>query len=76
MIIYVEYDKVENTGAILRRMRELDILIYEVDIQRESSEPGQHPSAVFTIRLNKKITHTRVLAHISQLECISNVEEV
>jgi hypothetical protein len=31
---------------------------------------------VFTIRLNQRITHTRVLAHISQLECISNVEEV
>ena len=76
MIIYVEYDNVENTGTILRRMRELDILIYEIDIQREGSEPGGRPSAVFTIRLNQHITHTRVIAHISQLECISNVEEV
>lgn len=76
MIIYVEYDNVENTGAILRRMRELDVLIYEVDIQREGSEPGGRPSAVFTLRLNKRITHTYAIAYISQLECISNVLEV
>lgn len=76
MIIYVEYDNVENTGTIVRRLRELDILIYEIDIQREGTQPGGRPFAVFTIRLNQRITHTRVLAHISQLECISNVEEV
>ncbi len=74
--IYVEYDKVENTGAILRRIRELDVQIYEVDIQREGIAPDGRPSAVFTIRLNKRITHTRVLAYISQLECIYSVEEI
>lgn len=76
MIIYVEYDTVESTGAILRRIRELDVVIYEVDIQREGNEPGSRPSAVLTIRLNQRTTHTRVLAYISQLECISNVEEI
>lgn len=76
MNIYVEYDSVENTGAILRQIRELDVQIYEVDIQREGIGPDGRPSAVFIIRLNKHITHTRVLAHISKLECISNVEEI
>ena len=76
MIIYVEFDQVESMGAILRHLRALDILIYDVEIQQETSVPGSHPSAVFTVRLSKKTTHTRVLAHISQLECISNVEEI
>lgn len=74
--IYVEYDTVENTGVILRRLRELDVQIYEVDINREGLSGNGRPCAVFTIRLNKRTTHTRVLAYISQLECISNVEEV
>ncbi len=76
MNIYVEFDRVESMGAILRHLRALDILIYDVEIQQETSVPGSHPSAVFTVRLSKKTTHTRVLAHISQLECISNVEEI
>ena len=76
MNVYVEYDSVENTGLILKRIRELDVQIYEVDIERGGDEPGQYPSAVFTIRLNQRITHNRVLAYLSQLECISSVEEV
>lgn len=76
MNLYVEYDTVESTGAILRKLRELDVQIYEVDIHRDTNTPGGGTSAVFTIRLNQRTTHTRVLAYISQLECISNVEEV
>ena len=74
--IYVEYDTVENTGAIIRRIRELEVLIYEVELQRGSKESGQNPSAIFTLRMNKGTTHTQMLAYISQLECISNVEEI
>lgn len=74
--IFVEYDRVESTGAILRRLRELDIQIYEVDIQREDTNASGHASAVFTLRLNQPTTHARVLAHLSQLECIFSVEEV
>lgn len=76
MNIYVEYDKVEHTGIILNCIRQLDTQIYEVEIDRREEEPGRNPSAVFTIRLNKRMPHARVLAHISRLECISAIEEI
>ncbi len=74
--IYIEFDRVEHTGMILQQIRSLDAKIYEVEIDRREEEPNQNPSAVFTIRLNKKMPHDRVLAHISKLECISAIEEV
>lgn len=76
MNIYVEYDRVEHMGLILNQVRMLDARIYEVDIDRREEEPGRNPSAVLTIRLNKKMSHARVLAHISRLECISAIEEI
>lgn len=76
MNIYIEYDRVEHTGLILHQIRSLGARIYEVEIDRREEEPNQNPSAVFTIRLNKKMPHARVLAHISKLECISAIEEV
>lgn len=76
MNIYVEYDKVEHTGMVINHIRQLDTQIYEVEIDRREEEPGRNPSAVFTIRLNKRMPHARVLAHISRLDCISAIEEI
>lgn len=76
MNLHVEYDRVEHTGAILNHIRELDVVIYEVEIDRGGGEPGQSPSAVFYIHLNRRMPHTRVLAHISRLEYISAIEEI
>ncbi len=76
MIIYVEYDRVEHTWAVLNQIRELGAQIYEVEIDRQDEDSHQNPSAVLTIRLDKRIPHHRVLAHISKLEYISAIEEV
>ena len=76
MNLYIEYDKVEHTGMVLGKIRELDVQIYEVEIERGGEEPGQSPSAVFHIRLNRRMAHTRVIAHISALEYISAIEEI
>lgn len=74
--IYVEYDRIEHTGLVLNKIRELGAQIYEVEIDRHSGANAQTPSAVFTVRLHKRTSHARVLAHISQLEYISVIEEV
>lgn len=74
--IYVEYDRIEHTGSILNKIRELGAQIYEVEIDKESDTGEKKPSAVFTVRLKKRTPHTEVLTHISQLEFVSAIEEV
>lgn len=76
MNIHVEYDATENIGEILKKLRELDTQIYEVDIHRPGSDSNSRPSAIFTLRLCRGMTHARMLAYISQLECISSAEEI
>ncbi len=76
MNIYIEYDRIEHTGVILNQIKELGARIYEVEIDRRDDEPERNPSAVFNIRLDKRMPHHRVLAHISQLEYISIIEEI
>ena len=74
--IYIEYDRVEHTGRILNQIRELGAQIEEIEIHRHREDDSQPPSAVFVTRLNKRMSHAQVLAHISRLECISAIEEV
>ena len=74
--IYVEYDRVEHTGIILNKIQSLGAQIYEVEIDRQHDTGRQYPSAVFTVRLKKRMPHTQVLAEIMQLEYVSVIEEV
>lgn len=76
IIIYVEYDRIEHTGSILNKIRELGAKIYEVEIGKKDDTGRKTASAVFTVRLRKPTPHTEVLAHISQLEYVTAIEEV
>lgn len=75
MNVYVEYDAIEHTGAILKCIRSLNVHILDVEIQHGTLEEPS-VSAILTIHLKRAVTHNRVLASISQLECIFSVEEI
>lgn len=76
MNIYVEFQSLDNVGAIINRIKSQNVQIYEVDIERGREERFRNPSAVFSIRLNQKLPHTRVLAAISELESVYTIDEI
>ena len=76
MNVCVEYDRIEHTGIILNKIRELNVQILEVEIDRQSEDGRDCLSAVLTMRLGKWIPHTQIISHIMQLECVSAIEEV
>lgn len=76
MNIYVEFEALENVGDIINRIKEQDVQIFEVDIDRGREEKFRNPSAVFSIRLCCKQPHTRLLAAISELESVYTIEEI
>ena len=76
MNIYVEFQSLDDVGAIINRIKLLGIQIFEVDIDRGSENRFRHPSAVFTIRLQKQQPHTVVLTAISELETVFAIEEI
>ena len=76
MNIYVDFESLDDVGKIITRIKEQDVHIYEVDIDHGRGEITRHPSAVFTIRLNRKRSHIQVLTAISELECVYSIEEI
>ena len=76
MNIYVEFNSILDVSPLIGRIKSCDVHIYEVEIQRDGVEKGAHPSAVFTIRLNKSMSHAQVLAIISDSPNIYTVEEI
>lgn len=76
MNIYVEFQSLENIGPIISRIKEQGVHIFEVDIDRGREERMKNPSAVFTIRLDRRQAHTRVLTAISEVEGVYIIEEI
>ena len=74
--IYVEFAALDDLGAIIARIKALNVHIYEVDIDRGESDPNSHPKAIFSIHLNQKMAHTQVLSAISELESVYIIEEI
>ena len=76
MNIYVEFSSLDDVGAIIARIKALDVHIYEVDIDHGRDEGSRHPSAVFSIRLSHRNPHLKVLTTISELESVYIIEEI
>ena len=74
MNIYVEFDALDNLGSIINGIKALDIQIYEVEIER--GEDGRSNGAVFVLRLNRRQHHTLLLLALSELECVTMIEEI
>ncbi len=76
MNIYIEFESLDDVGAIIGRIKAQGAHIYEVDIERGREEFLRKPSAVFTVRLKQKQAHTQILAAISELDSVRAIEEI
>jgi hypothetical protein len=76
MDLYVEFEKMENLGEIISVFKDLNIQIFDVDIQREKQSNGATVGAVISSRLPKKETHSRVMSAISKFDFVTTVDEI
>ena len=76
MNVYVEFESLEDVGEIIGRIKAQGVQIYEIDLDRGRADKLRYPSAVFSIRLNPKQAHTRILAAISELESVYTIDEI
>ena len=67
MNIFVEFQSLDNVAEIINRIKAQDVTIYEVEVDHGKQTPSQHPNAVFSLRMNQKGTHAKVLAAVSEL---------
>lgn len=76
MDLYVEFAEMENLGEIISTVKEMEIQIFDVDIQREKSSNGVTVGAVLSTRLPKGQTHSHVMSRISKFDFVTLVDEI
>lgn len=76
MNLYIEFTSLDDVGLILSCIKAQEVDIYDVDIERGRKDQARHPSAVLSLRLRKKRSHSQVVAAIAKLECIRTIDEI
>jgi putative Mg2+ transporter-C (MgtC) family protein len=76
MNLYVEFESLDDIGAIIAKIKGQGAHIYEVDIDHGRESRGQHHSAVFSSGLQQKKTHARMIAGISELKSVRSINEI
>ena len=63
-------------GAVIDSLKKIDVRIFDVEITRIRASDGLPPSAIFSIRLPKKLKHADVMAKIASVGGVQTVEEL
>ena len=76
MDLYIEFEKIEDLGTIIATFKEMNIQLFDVDIQREKQSNGVTIGVVISARLPKKETHSNVMSVISKFDFVTVVDEI
>lgn len=76
MNLYVEFESLDDIGAIIACIKAQDAHIYQVDIDRGRDDTNRHPSAVFAIRLKKSRTQEKLLVNLSEVPDVYTIEAI
>ena len=74
--VFVEFTSLDDIGDILGCVKAQDVQIYDVDIERGSETRSGYPSAVLSMRMNRKMPHTELMTAVSELETVRSINEI
>ena len=73
--LFLEFENVDDLGKIISVIKAQNIRIFDVDV-RKANEKQTTQSAVFSIRLPKRMPHTKVMTVLAGVEGIRTIEEL
>lgn len=76
MNIYLEFDELIHIRRILADIKRLDIQIWEINVIHEKDNSSNQPAAVLSMHLMKRQNHEQIVAFLSDLEYVLQVEEI
>jgi len=76
MEFYAEVSGMEGIHQIIDHLKRQNIQIYDVEINRSEQLPEGKTGVLFSVRLEKKQTHTMLIEQLSRLELLRSIKEL
>lgn len=74
MNLFIEFHSLDQVGEIIRQLKAQGASIYDVEL--DHGNPTQHPSAVFSVRLDRRGQHEKILTAISEMDSVYVIHNV
>lgn len=76
MNVYLELIDIDDIGLVIEKIKANNIRIYDVEIHKANKYTGAYASAVFMMRLPKKMPHGQIMSEIAAIKSIRALEEI
>ena len=73
--LYIEFAHIDDVGAVISAIKAQEIRIFDVEIHK-NKEVGGNQSAVFSIRLPKRMSHATAMSVVAGVENVRAIEEL
>ena len=74
--LFVEFEHIDNLSQVIEKIKEQDTKIFDVEVTKARHAETNYPSAIFSLRLPKKKTHTALMTAIAEVESVRSIEEL
>ena len=74
--VFVELEHLDQLSSVIEKIKKNNTQIFDVEITKGKPNEKQYPSAIFTLRLPKKMSHTAVMTAIAEVEAVRSIEEL
>ena len=76
MDFYLEYDASDSLPEIITLIKNLDVRVFSVDINKTKNANLITRSAIFSVQLPKKMTHSSMIAKLAGQDGVLSIEEI
>ena len=76
MDFYIEYDRTDSLPDIIATIKQMNVRVYSVDINKVKNGNYVTRSAVFSVRLPKKTVHSALIAVLAKKSSILLIDEI
>ncbi len=76
MTLLVRFESLEAVSRVIERIKAGNNLVYDVEMSKGHESEGESPSAIFSIRLAKKVTHASVIMSIAGIDSVRSIVEM
>jgi putative Mg2+ transporter-C (MgtC) family protein len=74
--IYVEFEHTDDVIMIISRLKEMNVRIFDVEIEKARHSDTGVSNAIFSLMLPKKTPHTAIFTAVSVIDGIRTVQEI